>query len=185
MIMQMNIPNILTILRMLMIPVFAKMYYSDMRAASLLVFLLAGATDVLDGYLARKWNQITSFGKLMDPLADKLMTLTMIFCLMNTGFLPVWVFIVQAGKELMMVLGGLVLLKGVNGQKIIVMANWAGKAATALIISAIALVFPWHEWEGMRMVGRWMMYGAVGFSLFAMGNYTVGYVKKLTGKKED
>ena len=181
----MNIPNLLTILRMLMIPVFAKMYYSDMRAASMLVFLLASATDVLDGYLARKWNQITSFGKLMDPLADKLMTLTMIFCLMNTGFLPVWVFSVLVCKELMMVAGGLALLKGVKGQKIVVMANWAGKAATALIISAIALIFPWHSWEIVRTVGQWLMYGAVGFSLFAMVNYASGYVKKLMGKKED
>ena len=181
----MNIPNLLTVLRMLMIPVFAKMYYSDMRAFSMLVFLLASATDLLDGYLARKWNQITSFGKLMDPLADKLMTLTMIFCLMDTGFLPVWVLVVLVCKEVMMVLGGLALLKGVKGQRIVVMANWAGKAATALIISAIALVFPWHPWNVVRTVGQWLMYGAVGFSLFAMVNYVSGYVKKLTGKKED
>jgi len=180
-----NLPNCLTILRMLMIPVFAKMYYSDMRAFSMLVFLLASATDVLDGYLARKWNQITSFGKLMDPLADKLMTLTMIFCLMNTGYLPVWVLVVLVAKELMMVLGGLVLLKGVNGKKIVVMANWAGKAATALIIAAIALVFPWHSWEIVRLIGQILMYIAVGFSLFAMVNYACGYVKKLTAEKED
>lgn len=180
-----NLPNLLTILRMLMIPVFAKMYYSDMQAASMLVFLLASATDVLDGYLARKWNQITSFGKLMDPLADKLMTLTMIFCLMDTGYLPVWVLCVLVAKELMMVIGGLALLGGVKGQKIVVMANWAGKTATALLISAIALVFPWHSWDIIRTIGEVLMYIAVGFSLFAMVNYASGYVKKLTGKKED
>ena len=181
----MNLPNFLTILRMCMIPVFASMYYSDMQPFSLLVFLLAGATDILDGYLARKWNQITSFGKLMDPLADKLMTLTMIFCLMDTGYLPVWVLAVLVLKELMMVLGGLALLKGVKGQKIVVMANWAGKTATALLIAAIALVFPWHSWEIVRTIGEILMYFAVGFSLFAMVNYASGYVKKLTAKKED
>ncbi len=179
----MNLPNILTLLRMGLIPVFAALYYCGMQPLALVVYLLAGATDILDGYLARKWNQITSFGKLMDPLADKLMTLTMIFCLTDTGYLPVWVLAVLIAKELMMVIGSLALLKGLKGQKIVVMANWAGKAATAMLIAAVALVFPWHSWEAVRTVGRVLMYFAVGFSLFAMGNYAWVYVKKLTEKK--
>lgn len=179
----MNLPNILTLLRMCLIPVFATLYYSGMQPLALVVYLLAGATDILDGYLARKWNQITSFGKLMDPLADKLMTLTMIFCLTDTGYLPVWVLAVLIAKELMMVIGSLALLKGLKGQKIVVMANWAGKAATAMLIAAVALVFPWHSWDVVRMIGRVLMYFAVGFSLFAMGNYAWVYVKKLTEKK--
>ena len=179
----MNLPNLLTILRMCMIPIFVALYYSGMQPLALIVYLLAGATDILDGYLARKWNQITSFGKLMDPLADKLMTLTMIYCLTDTGYLPVWVMIVLLLKELMMVLGSLALLKGLKGQKIVVMANWAGKAATAMLIAAVALVFPWHSWEIVRTIGQVIMYIAVGFSLFAMGNYAYVYVKKLTEKK--
>lgn len=179
----MNLPNLLTILRMCMIPIFVALYYSGMQPMALIVYLLAGATDILDGYLARKWNQITSFGKLMDPLADKLMTLTMIYCLTDTGYLPVWVLIVLLLKELMMVAGSLALLKGLKGQKIVVMANWAGKAATAMLIAAVALVFPWHSWDIVRTVGQVIMYIAVGFSLFAMGNYAYVYVKKLTEKK--
>ncbi len=179
----MNLPNALTMLRMLMIPLFMYLYYNGMQPAALVTYLAAGFTDILDGYLARKWNQITSFGKLMDPLADKLMTLTMIFCLTHTGYLPVWVLIVLLLKELMMVAGSLALLKGLAGRKIVVMANWAGKTATALLIAAVALVFPWHPWEGVRLAGRILMYAAVGFSLFAMGNYAYGYVKKLSGEK--
>ncbi len=181
----MNLPNLLTIARMCMIPIFVSLYYAGMQPLALIVYLLAGATDILDGYLARKWNQITSFGKLMDPLADKLMTLAMIFCLTDTGYLPLWVLIVLIAKELMMVVGSLALLKGLKGQKIVVMANWAGKAATALLIAAVALVFPWHSWETVRLVGRILMYIAVGFSLFAMGNYAYVYVKKLTNGKVD
>lgn len=179
----MNLPNILTMLRMCMVPIFVWLYYSGMQPLALIVYLLAGATDILDGYLARKWNQITSFGKLMDPLADKLMTLSMIFCLADTGYLPWWVLGVLLGKEILMVLGGAVLLKGVKGQKIVVMANWAGKAATAMLIAAVALVFPWHAWEAVRTVGEVLMYAAVTFSLFAMGNYAYGYVKKLSEGK--
>jgi len=179
----MNLPNILTILRMCLIPVFAVLYYNGMEPAALLVYLLAGATDILDGYLARKWNQITSFGKLMDPLADKLMNLTMIFCLTHTGYIPVWILIVLIAKELLMVAGSMVLLKGLKGEKVVVMANWAGKAATAITIAAVALVFPWHQWEAVRTIGRVLMYIGVGVNLFAMVNYALPYVKKLSGAK--
>ncbi len=178
-----NLPNILTLFRMCLIPVFAALYYNGMQPLALIVYLLAGATDVLDGYLARKWNQITSFGKLMDPLADKLMNLTMIFCLTHTGYIPVWVLIVLLAKELLMVAGSLALLKGLRGEKVVVMANWAGKAATALTIAAVALVFPWHNWEAVRTIGQVLMYIGVGFNLFAMVNYALTYVKKLSAAK--
>ena len=72
----MNIPNLLTILRLLLIPVFYSLYQKDMYGSALLVFLIASFSDFLDGYLARKWNQITNFGKLADPVADKVMVLT-------------------------------------------------------------------------------------------------------------
>ncbi len=179
----MNLPNILTLFRMCLIPVFAALYYNGMQPLALIVYLIAGATDILDGYLARKWNQITSFGKLMDPLADKLMNLTMIFCLVHTGYIPVWVLIVLLAKELLMVTGGVLLLKGIKGEKVVVMANWAGKAATALTIAAVALVFPWHTWDVVRTIGRILMYIGVGFNLFAMVNYALTYVKKLSTSK--
>ena len=152
----------------------------------MLVYLLASATDVLDGYLARKWNQITSFGKLMDPLADKLMMLTMVFCLVKSGYLPLWVLIALFAKETFMVVGSGLLLKGVGGRKkVVVASNWAGKAATAALLLAIVMIFPWHPWEALRSAGRIMMYAAVGFSLYAMVNYTLIYVKKTADKKLD
>lgn len=180
----MNLPNLLTMARMGMIPIFVGLYYSGWYAWALIVYLMAGATDILDGYLARKRNQVTSFGKLMDPLADKLMTLSMVFCLADTGYLPWWVMIALMIKEIFMVLGGAALLRGVKGRRIVVMANWAGKTATAMLIAAVVLVFPWHTWETVRAIGRIFMYVAVAFSLFAMGNYAYGYVKKLSEGKE-
>ena len=77
----MNVPNALTILRMLMIPLMVYVFNSFGAHWALLVYVVASATDVLDGYIARKYNQITDFGKLMDPLADKLMVLTMLYML--------------------------------------------------------------------------------------------------------
>ena len=89
----MNLPNFLTALRVAMIPVFIVTYEQVPPAASLLIFLLASLTDCLDGYLARKWNQITAFGKLFDPLADKLLLLAVLFCIARSGLIPWWVLI--------------------------------------------------------------------------------------------
>ena len=77
----MNLPNILTLLRMLMVPAVIVCFATNHPLWALFFFLLASATDVLDGYLARKFNQITNFGKVMDPLADKLMLITTLICL--------------------------------------------------------------------------------------------------------
>ena len=75
----MNIPNLLSIFRLALIPVFAVVIFSPIPNSALwacLIFLLSGATDVLDGYIARKYNMITNVGKVLDPLADKLMQIT-------------------------------------------------------------------------------------------------------------
>ena len=122
----MNVPNALTILRMLMIPLMVYVFNSFGAHWALLVYVVASATDVLDGYIARKYNQITDFGKLMDPLADKLMVLTMLYMLSTRAYIPMWVLIVVACKELVMVLGAALLL---GGKQAVVMANQLGKAA--------------------------------------------------------
>ena len=75
-----NVPNVLTMIRIALIPVFVVLYVNGQQKAALAVFLAASFTDYLDGYLARKLNQITAFGKLMDPLADKIMVLTAFLC---------------------------------------------------------------------------------------------------------
>ena len=116
-----NLPNCLTIVRMLLIPVFLIAYYQlpDQRYISMAVFALASFTDCLDGYLARKMNQITSFGKLCDPLADKLMVLSILFCLAGDGALapakykPLnWIYLISMlVKEFYMLAGSMVMLK--------------------------------------------------------------------------
>ena len=163
-----NIPNALTTLRVLMIPAFVWAYGSvpDPRVA-LMIFLIAGITDYLDGYLARKWNQITAFGKLMDPLADKLMTLAVLCCLASTGYLAWWVFYIVLIKEALMVAGSLVMLK----RNVIVMANMAGKLATFAFNLAVFALYPWHDYIWLRSTGEIVMYLAVTLSLYAMVIY--------------
>ncbi|MCL6457796.1 MAG: CDP-alcohol phosphatidyltransferase family protein, partial [Gorillibacterium sp.] len=81
-------PNVLTLLRFLLIPVYLYIFFTGHEESAFLIMLLAGVTDVLDGYIARKRNQVTELGSMLDPLADKLMLLTVIFSLTVAGWIP-------------------------------------------------------------------------------------------------
>ena len=90
----MNVPNALTLVRIILIPVFVLFYVfqiPDWNLWAAIVFIAASVTDLLDGYLARKWNQITDFGKLMDPMADKLLVLAALLILQDWNIIPFWV----------------------------------------------------------------------------------------------
>lgn len=132
-----NLPNLLTLLRLALIGVFIALFASGLRLWALGTFLLAALTDFLDGRIARKYHLITDFGKLMDPLADKLMLLTALTCLTIAGDLPVWIVIVVAAKELFMIAGGMYMLR----RGIVVHAHFIGKAATAAFLLAVTVSF--------------------------------------------
>ena len=95
-----TIPNVLTMIRLLLIPVFVILYMNGHPKGALAVFAVASLTDLLDGFLARKLNQISNFGKLFDPLADKLMVLTALICQGVGGVIPWAAILIIAGKEL-------------------------------------------------------------------------------------
>ena len=132
-----TIPNVLTIIRMLLIPVFVVLFFKGYKIAALCVFCAASLTDMLDGYLARKLNQITDFGKLFDPLADKLMVLTAMVCQTFWGPLPLVTVIIVALKELVMVLGGVFMLS----KDVVVYSNYFGKSAQVGFIASLVLSF--------------------------------------------
>ncbi len=172
----MNVPNVLTMLRMALIGVFLWLFFTENRMWALAVYVLAGATDMLDGYIARKHKLITNFGKLMDPLADKLMLIAAMVSLMTIGWMPVWVLIVVVLKEGYMVLGGILLLRR---RDIVVHAIPIGKAAAMLFGVAVVVTF-FHEtvapWDFVLQVA------AVALSLIAMVWYTVRVVNRLCAK---
>jgi len=139
----MNIPNILTLVRFGLIGVFIYIFYNHHIQHNIqwaiFIFVLAGLTDVLDGYIARKYDMITKWGKLMDPLADKLMLITVLICLYTKNFVPGIVIFIVLVKELLMILGAAFLYKNRN---IVVQSNFYGKAASAAFyVAIIALVF--------------------------------------------
>lgn len=136
-----NIPNALTVLRLLLIGVFVHVFFNQQISYNMHlafgIFILAGITDLLDGYIARRFDLVTKWGKLMDPLADKLMLLTVLTCLTITGIIPGFVIIIVALKELLMILGAVFLYQN---RRTVVQSNFYGKAATVSFYLAVTLL---------------------------------------------
>ncbi|HOM03096.1 MAG TPA: CDP-diacylglycerol--glycerol-3-phosphate 3-phosphatidyltransferase [Acetivibrio sp.] len=178
----MNIPNILTVIRFVFVPFFAYYLFNERYTVAVVLFLLAGVTDVMDGLIARKFNMITSFGKLADPLADKLMQLTALTILTIQGIIPLPVLIIVVAKESFMVIGSIFIYKKVN---FVVQADWYGKFATVVFFLAIVLTIL------VRSVGFANSYSnivvhiaviiAVVSTLFAFFMYSIQF-RKLTKK---
>ena len=130
------IPNLLCIIRILLVFVFVYLSLKDMLYAALIVFLVAGATDVLDGFLARRNNWITNLGKILDPFADKLMQCTVLIILSIRNILPIWFAVLFILKEVVTLAMGLLVIKK---RKVVIVSKWYGKAAVCLFYATVAL----------------------------------------------
>lgn len=133
-----NIPNFLTMLRFLMIGVMVAFFLNDHPIYAMIIFCVAVFTDFLDGYIARRFNQITNIGKLLDPLADKLLQIAAIFCMFWVGYLPLVAFILVVMCEVLMVYGASFLFLH---RHTIVAANSFGKIAAGVMYGAILATF--------------------------------------------
>ncbi len=131
-----NLPNQLTIARVLAIPVFIVVLLLEYRVAACIIFIVAAFTDYLDGSIARKYNLVTNFGKLMDPLADKLLTMSAFICLVELGDIPGWMVIVILGREF--IITGMRQVAAAEG--IVIAAGWSGKIKTVLQMVAVPLL---------------------------------------------
>ena len=137
----MNLPNKLTILRVIMIPVFVLFMLTGLGGAAskwiaLALFIIAGLTDLLDGHLARKHNLVTNFGKFMDPLADKLLVCAAMICLVENGQLPSWIVIVIISREF--IISGFRLIASDNG--VVIAASYWGKFKTVFQMIMICMM---------------------------------------------
>lgn len=131
-----HIPNILSIIRILLVGVFAYTIFCVNPIVAMIVFLIAGATDVVDGYLARRYNWITDLGKILDPVADKLMQCTAMICLYLKDLIPVWFMIPFFVKEILTIVSGFLVIKKRN---FVVVSKWYGKLTVCLFYAAIVL----------------------------------------------
>lgn len=175
----MTIPNILSCFRIFLIPVFIVCYFNAPAEAiaiwPILILLLSGLTDVLDGFIARRFNMISDLGKMLDPVADKLTQAAVIGCLMIRFPEMVFLFVIYVVKEIFMLSGGLVMLKGKKKQ--VPYARWYGKLSTFEMYTAMAilLIFPSL---GENPIGIWTIVGVSGaLVLFAFIMYIVAFLK--------
>jgi CDP-diacylglycerol--glycerol-3-phosphate 3-phosphatidyltransferase len=136
-----NLPNKITLFRVFMIPIFVVFMLipaiPGSRYIAAAIFIIAALSDLLDGYLARKHNLVTNFGKFMDPLADKLLVSSALICLVELGLLPAWIVIIIIAREF--IISGFRLIASDNG--IVIAASWWGKVKTAVqMIMSVMLI---------------------------------------------
>lgn len=138
----MNLPNKLTLLRVVLIPVFVILLLLEggqndtLRIAALIVFCFASFTDFLDGQIARRNNLVTNFGKFMDPLADKLLVCSALICMIELGQLPSWYVLTVIAREF--IISGFRLVAADNG--IVIAASWWGKFKTTFQMLTVILL---------------------------------------------
>ena len=160
-----NLPNALTVVRLVLVPVFVVLGLQSASWTALwaafVVFAVAAITDRFDGKLARSWGQITDFGRIADPIADKALTLCGFGLLSYQGFLPWWVTILIAVREL-----GITAMRAVFLRRgVVVSANQAGKLKTFMQIMALGvLLIPWGYFVAMdQMANEWWVVMMIRF----------------------
>lgn len=165
-----NIPNALTVGRILVIPIFILLLtvWKDALSHYLaaIIFALASVTDYLDGYLARKWQVVTNFGKFADPMADKILVMTAFIMLVELGFAPAWVVAIIICRELAVT--GLRLLLVENGGTVLA-AAMLGKIKT--FSQMFAIIFLLLHWN---LLGQITLYIALFFTLYSGYDYFKG-----------
>jgi CDP-diacylglycerol--glycerol-3-phosphate 3-phosphatidyltransferase len=175
----MNLPNFLTILRIFFVPLLVAVMVVDKRSLSwgaytvsnatlaLAIFLAAAATDLLDGYLARRWRQVTTVGTLLDPIADKLLVSAALVSLVEMHRVPAWMAIMIIGREF--AISGLRSIAAAEGYTI--RASDLGKTKMIMQVLAISVVILSIRWENLRAFGILWMWGVVAFSFISAIDY--------------
>ncbi len=168
----MNLPNRLTVLRVIMIPFFVVFMLTDLAGAAsryiaLAIFCVASFTDFLDGYLARRDNLVTNFGKFMDPLADKLLVCSAMICLIPSGKLETWIVLVIIAREF--IISGFRLVASDNG--IVIAASYWGKFKTVSHMAMIILLILDFQNPVMQVITEAVKWIAVILTIVSLVDY--------------
>lgn len=205
--MRLNLPNTLTLVRIFMVPLLVVVlltppwtaaWVRDRLEASTLnwlgdaavwlarwremvavtIFLLAAATDWLDGYLARTRNQVTTLGKLLDPIADKLLTVSAFISLVELHLAPAWMIVIIVGREF--AVSGMRSIAAARG--LIIAASWWGKYKTVAQIVAITLLILTHtleRWVAYVNLGKAALWVVIALAIVSMVDYFVHFVREV------
>lgn len=171
--MRLNIPTILTFIRILLIPFFVVAFYLPYEwspFASAVIFVIAAFTDLLDGYLARKWKQTTRFGAFLDPVADKVMVATALV-LISEHYHTIWISIpalTMIAREI--IISALREWMAEIGKRASVAVSWIGKYKTSTQMVALVLLL-WRPEREVVLIGYAFLYVAMGLTYWSMYQY--------------
>jgi len=170
------VPNILSVFRICLVPVFVVAFFTDERDIkyyAILVYAIAGFSDFLDGYLARKFEVQSGLGRFLDPLGDKLMTFTVLVCITTSRHVLIPATAVFFVKEALMGIGGLIIHKKAHVE--MPPANAVGKASTVVFfLVCIALMFFWNLPNTIAVI---LTSFAIGLTLIALFIYLRSYIR--------
>ena len=176
----MNTANKLTLARVVAIPLFIVLLYWDFPHhlwVALGVFILASITDFVDGYVARHYNQITDFGKFMDPLADKLLVCSALICLTAMGRIPAWFVIIIISREF--VISGFRLIASDNGK--VIAASWWGKFKTTFQMVMVILMIA--DILALRPITDIIMWISLLLTVISLADYLIKNKEVMQGTK--
>ena len=183
----MNTPNLLTLLRIFFVPLLVAALVQEKMAfeihglmltndhVALAIFLAAAATDLLDGYLARKWGQVTTIGTLLDPIADKLLISAALISLVQVRAVPAWVVILIVGREF--AVSGLRSIAAAAGYTI--SASDLGKTKMIAQVAAVSALMLALRHPEVRGIANLLMWGVVAFSLLSAADYFRKFWRKV------
>jgi len=181
-----NIANFFTCLRIVLIPVVvwlisvaSKSRVDSAHYWALGVFVFAAATDFIDGQIARRTNTISEFGKVVDPLADRLLVISVLVAMMWRGFIPLWMGLLIVSRDVLMLVGAPMV--GISDKSVRekLAVHWTGKLATALLFTAICAFVLWNLPEPPGQASFFNRVSPAGFALFCAGivfSYVSGFI---------
>jgi CDP-diacylglycerol--glycerol-3-phosphate 3-phosphatidyltransferase len=184
----MNLPNLLTLLRIFFVPLLVAALVQDRmdfflgathvshEFLALGIFLVASVTDLLDGYLARRWKQVTTVGTLLDPIADKLLISAALIALVQVQVVPAWVVVLIVGREF--AVSGLRSIAASAGYTI--RASELGKTKMVAQVIAVSLFLLGMHWKGLAPWAMWWMWCVVAFALISAADYFRKFWRKVS-----
>ncbi len=181
----MNLPNKITMLRVIMIPFFAFFMLTDVvgnsKYIAVAIFIIASLTDTLDGFIARKYNLVSNFGKFMDPFADKLLVSTALICFVSIpdNPMPVWGVIVIISREF--IISGFRLVAANEG--IVLAASWWGKIKTTVQMVMSVLLIVNFDGEVIDIIENIFIYAAIALTVISLVDYLIKNWKVLDDGK--
>jgi len=168
----MNLPNKLTVLRVIMVPIFIAAYLKEMYFIALIVFALASFTDLLDGKIARKHNLVTNFGKIMDPLADKILVYSALCLFLQFGYIKAWMLIVILAREF--AIAGMRTVAASEGR--VLAAGMSGKIKTVLqmvgvCVMLLGMAVPQNK--NILIIGSFIFLASVIMTIYSGCEYII------------